>query len=162
MHTSTSSSYLPKMSSLQYFKVTFFSPEKIRSSFPSKQVFLFSSSTKRLHCGVWVGTIYHNSYNMHFFRVKDFFHSKFFLTLGNIRLFPVIDNRSFQGIDSAPKCVEKFTVTDLNDMVSVPSLLLFYSEIWYFYHHFMSLKSFWLSVNEIPLLIMASVYDQQK
>lgn len=51
---------------------------------------------------MWVGTIYHDIYDMHFFRVRDYFHSQFFLALGNIRLFQVIDNRSFQGIDFAP------------------------------------------------------------
>lgn len=103
MNTSTSSSDLPKMSSLQYFKASFFfSPTKLEAAPSAKQVVLFCGSTKRLHCAVWLGTIYHDSYDMHFFRFRDFFHSKFFLTLGDIRLFKVIDNRSFQGIESAP------------------------------------------------------------
>lgn len=82
-------------------KQTFF-PRKLEAAPSAEQVLLFCGGTKRLHCAVWVGTVYHDGYDMHFFRFRDLFHSKFFLTLGNIRLFQVIDNRSFQGIESAP------------------------------------------------------------
>lgn len=87
MHTSTSSSDLPKMSSLQYFKVSFFFPRKLEAAPSAKQVLLFCGSTKRLHCAVWVSTVYRDSYDMHFFRFRDIFHSKFFLTLGSDRFF---------------------------------------------------------------------------
>lgn len=159
MHTSTSSSYLPKMSSLQYFKVRFppQPPKKLEAA--SSPKLLSCSSTKRLHCALWVGTIYHDIYDMHFFRVRDYFHSQFFLALGNIRLFQVIDNRSFQGIDSAPIQVSGKTSLLLTWMVQSQSHHFFYFETWYFHHRFVILKSFWLSANEITLLIMASMHN---
>jgi len=79
-----------------------FSPWKLEAAPSAEQVLLFCGGTERLHCAAWVSTVYHNGNDMHFLRFRDFFHSKFFLTLGNTRLFQVIDNRSFQGIESAP------------------------------------------------------------
>lgn len=59
---------------------------------------------------------------------KDFFDSKFFLTLGNARLFQVIDNRSSQVVDylTNPGQVNGKILTDLNDRVSpLTSTVLF-------------------------------------
>lgn len=102
MHTSTSSNYLPKMSSLQYFKVTFFPQRKLEAA-SSQSKSSFSAAVPRdsiVLCGLVPFTT--TAMTCTSFRVRDFLHSKFFLTLGNIRLFQVIDNRSFRGIDPAP------------------------------------------------------------
>lgn len=80
----------------------FFPPRKLEAA-SSQSKSSFSAAVPRgsiVLCGLVAFTT--TAMTCTFFRVRDFFHSKFFLTLGNIRLFQVIDNRSFQGIDSAP------------------------------------------------------------